>query len=108
MMQDSLGNIWFGHLNGGITRYNGQRFEQVAFDSLKVTGDITSISQIKNKIWFTSSSDGAFLADFPVSDIKHIKGRQFRGRDGLSDQVYRATVNKTGSFFCIADVGVRR
>ena len=31
MTEDSLGYIWFGHLNGGITRYNGQRFEQVAF-----------------------------------------------------------------------------
>ncbi len=29
--EDSLGYIWFGHLNGGISRYDGQKFEQVAF-----------------------------------------------------------------------------
>src|ERR1035437_5208631 len=73
IIEDSLGYIWFGHLNGGgISRYNGQIFEQVAFDSLKITGDITSIVQVKNKIWFTSNTDGAIQTDYPLSDIKHI------------------------------------
>ena len=88
-----IGNIWFGHLNGGISRYNGQKFEQVAFDSLKVTGDVTSIAQIKDKIWFTSANDGAIQADFPIDDIKHIKAKQFRGKDGLSDQVFGCNCN---------------
>lgn len=87
MTEDSFGNIWFGHLNGGISRFNGQKFEQVAFDSLKVTGDVSSIAQIKDKIWFTSANDGAIQADFPIADVKHIKAKQFRGKDGLSDQV---------------------
>src|ERR1035437_7052373 len=47
--EDSLGYIWFGHLNGGITRYDGQKFEQVSFDSLKLTGDVTGIVHIKNQ-----------------------------------------------------------
>ena len=108
IIEDSLGYIWFGHLNGGISRYNGQKFEQAAFDSLMITGDVTSIAQIKDKIWFTSANDGAILADFPINDIKHIKAKQFRGKDGLSDQVFGATVNRDGSFICIADVGLRR
>src|SRR5664279_3916465 len=55
IFQDSLGYIWFGHMNGGgISRYNGQIFEQIVFDSLKITGDITSVVQIKNKIWSVS------------------------------------------------------
>ena len=81
IIEDSLGYIWFGHLNGGgISRYNGHKFEQAGFDSLKITGDITSIVQIKNKIWFTSNTDGAILADFPVKDIKHIKGKTIQGK----------------------------
>ena len=108
IFEDSSGYIWFGHLNGGISRYNGQKFEQVIFDSLILTGDITSIVQIKDKIWFTSSTDGAIRSDFPINDIKHIKGKQFRGKDGLSDQVYGAIVNHSGSVICIADVGLRR
>ena len=109
MFKDSLGYIWFGHMNGGgISRYNGQIFEQVVFDSLKITGDITSIVQVKNKIWFTSNTDGAIQTDYPLSDIKHIKAKQFRGKEGLSDQVYGSNLNRDGSFICITDVGLRK
>jgi ligand-binding sensor domain-containing protein/serine phosphatase RsbU (regulator of sigma subunit) len=109
IFEDSLGYIWFGHMNGGgISRYNGQIFEQIVFDSIKITGDITSIIQIKDKIWFTSTSDGAIQADFPVTDIKHQKARQFRGKAGLSDQIYGSNLLRDGSYICIADVGLRK
>jgi|WetSurMetagenome_2_1015567.scaffolds.fasta_scaffold08235_2 ligand-binding sensor domain-containing protein/serine phosphatase RsbU (regulator of sigma subunit) len=106
--EDSLGYIWFGHLNGGISRYNGQKFEQIAFDSLRITGDVTSISQIKDKIWFTSINDGAVQADYPITDIRHIKVKQFTGKKGLSDQVYGSTVISGGSLICITDAGLKR
>jgi ligand-binding sensor domain-containing protein/serine phosphatase RsbU (regulator of sigma subunit) len=108
IFEDSLGYIWFGHLNGGISRYNGQKFEQVSFDSLKLTGDVTSIIQIKNKIWVTSYKDGAFQANYPIYDIRHIKAKQYRGKEGLSDQIYGSNLNKDGSFICVADVGLRK
>jgi ligand-binding sensor domain-containing protein/serine phosphatase RsbU (regulator of sigma subunit) len=109
IIEDSLGYIWLGHVNGGgVSRYNGRTFEKVSFDSLKITGDITSIVQVKNKIWFTSSTDGAIQADFPVNDIKHVKAKQFRGKEGLSDQVYGSSLNRDGSFICIADAGLRK
>jgi ligand-binding sensor domain-containing protein/serine phosphatase RsbU (regulator of sigma subunit) len=108
IIEDSLGYIWFGHLNGGISRFDGQKFEKAAFDSLKLTGDITSIVQVKDKIWFTSNTDGAIQADFPINDIKHIKAKQFRGKEGLSDQVFGSNINRDGSLICIADVGLRK
>jgi ligand-binding sensor domain-containing protein/serine phosphatase RsbU (regulator of sigma subunit) len=108
ILEDSSGYIWFGHLNGGLSRYNGQKFEQVAFDSLKLTGDVTGIKQFKNKIWFTSQYDGAIEADYPISDIRHIKAKQFRGKEGLSDQVYGATLISGPSFICVTDVGLKR
>lgn len=108
IIEDSLGYIWFGHLNGGLSRYNGQIFEKAGFDSIKVSGDINGIEQIDNKIWFTSHRDGALMTDFPVKDIRHIRAKQFVGKDGLSDQVFGCTVNKEKSFFCIADVGLRK
>jgi len=109
IFEDSLGYIWFGHMNGGgVSRYDGSKFEQVAFDSLMITNDVTSIAQINNKLWFTTASDGAVQTDFPVNDIRHIRAKQFRGKDGLSDQVFGSNVNRDGSFICIADVGLRR
>jgi ligand-binding sensor domain-containing protein len=108
IIEDSLGYIWFGHLNGGITRYDGQKFEKINFDSLSINGDITSISQIKDKMWFTSAQDGAILIDFPVNDIKHMKGKQFLGgKEGLSPLVFGAIINKAGEFICVSDVGPR-
>ncbi len=109
IFEDTLGYIWFGHLKpGGISRYDGQIFEQAAFDSIKITGEITSITQINNKIWFTSTNDGAIQADFPIRDIKHIKARQFRGKAGLSDRVYGADLKKDRSYICITDAGLRK
>jgi ligand-binding sensor domain-containing protein/serine phosphatase RsbU (regulator of sigma subunit) len=109
ILQDSDGNIWFGHLNGGISRYDGNVFEKAAFDSISLTGDVTSIIQTGDTLlWFTSINDGAIAAEFPVKDISHIKSRQFRGRDGLSDQVSDAYLNKAGDYICIADAGMRR
>lgn len=108
IIQDSLGYIWLGHLNGGISRFDGHKFEKALFDSIEFTGDITSIQQIGDKIWFTSVNDGAVSVDFPLKDIKHITGRQFRGKDGLSDQVFGATVNRDGSLICVADAGLRK
>jgi ligand-binding sensor domain-containing protein/serine phosphatase RsbU (regulator of sigma subunit) len=108
IIEDSLGYIWFGHLNGGISRFDGKKFEQVSFDSLLITGDITSLAQVKEKIWFTSYNEGAIMADFPINDIKHIKATQFTGKDGLSDRVSGASVSRDGAFICIADVGLRR
>ncbi len=106
--EDAEGNIWFGHLYGGVTRYNGTIFEKAAFDSITLKGDITSIAQIGEKIWFTSAGDGALLADFPIKDITEIKAKQFRGKDGLSDQIFGHTINRDSSFICVADYGMRR
>jgi ligand-binding sensor domain-containing protein/serine phosphatase RsbU (regulator of sigma subunit) len=109
ILQDSKGNIWLGHLNGGISRYNGNGFEKAAFDSISLTGDVTSIIQTGDTaLWFTSINDGAILAEFPVNNISHIKARQFRGRDGLSDRVSDAIRNKSGDYICIADAGMRK
>jgi ligand-binding sensor domain-containing protein/serine phosphatase RsbU (regulator of sigma subunit) len=108
IIEDSLGYIWFGHMNGGISRYDGQKFEQATFDSITITSDVTGIVCIKDKIWFTSYKDGAIRSEFPVKYIKHIRGKQFMGKDGLSDQVFGATVNHEGSIICVSDVGLRR
>ena len=108
IIEDDKGYLWFGHLNGGISRFNGTSFEKAEFDTLSLTGDITAIAQIGAKIWFTSANDGAIEANFPISNIKRIKARQFKGKDGLSDQVFGAAVNRDSSFICIADMGLRR
>jgi ligand-binding sensor domain-containing protein/serine phosphatase RsbU (regulator of sigma subunit) len=109
IVEDSLGYLWMGHMSGGgVSRYNGTQFEHVVFDSLTITGDINSIVITGGKIWFTSSTDGALQADYPVKDIKHIKAKLYRGKEGLSDQVFGSHLTRDGAFICIADVGLRK
>ena len=107
--EDSLGYIWFGHYNGGISRFNGQTFEKISFDSLILSGDVTSIAQIGDKIWFATSADGAVNTDFPVKDIKHILAKQYKaGQDGMSPQVFGAIVNRSHDYICVTDIGTRK
>jgi ligand-binding sensor domain-containing protein/serine phosphatase RsbU (regulator of sigma subunit) len=108
ILEDSLGYIWFGHLNGGISRYNGRQFEKIGFDSVSITGDITGIMQVQDYLWFTSTTDGAIVTEFPVSNPQKLPVTQFRGKNGLSDQVFGAAVIQDTSFICVADVGLRR
>ena len=109
IIEDSTGCIWLGHYNGGISRFCNGKFEKAEFDSLLLTGDITSIAQVKKKIWFATFKEGAIQVDFPIKDIKHIQGKHFMGgKDGLSPQVFGAIVNKAGEYICITDVGTRK
>lgn len=109
IVEDSLGYLWLGHMSGGgVSRYNGTGFEHVVFDSVTITGDINSIVISGGKIWFTSSADGAFQADYPVNDVKHIRTKLYMGREGLSDQVFGSHLTRDGSFICITDAGLRR
>ena len=108
MFEDPLGNIWFGHLNGGISRYNGRFFEKIGFDSLKLTGDVTAITWMDDELWFCTRSDGALVAEFPIKDPASIMVRQYTGKKGLSDQVYGVEIIQDTSLICITDVGTRR
>lgn len=106
--EDSDGNIWFGHLNGGISRFNGSFFEKASFDSLTLTGDVNSIAQVKDKIWFTSYNDGAIMTAFPVVNIKKIQARQFTGKDGLTDRLVDSEVINDTSLIFIAEGFMKR
>ena len=109
ILEDSNGDIWFGHLNGGVSRFNGQTFEQAAFDTIRLTGDVTSIRQVNDStLWMTSIYDGALRVEFPVKDIGHIQAKQFGGKDGSSFQISGSASTKSGDFITIADVGMRR
>jgi len=109
LFEDSRGNIWFGHNNGGISRFNGKFFEQASFDSITIVGDISSITErVEGEIWFTSSSDGAIVCDLPADEIKNIRAEQYKGLEGLSDQILGTYQNRAGDLFCITEVGVRR
>ncbi len=107
ILEDSRGFIWFGHLDGGLTYYDGSVFKMVDFDTLEITGDITSIQEYNNRLWFTTSLNGVFSAIFEGEANTFSDIRQYRGREGLSDQVSNSYIDPAGVLYCIADVGVK-
>ncbi len=108
IFEDTQGLLWFGHLNGGLSVYDGKLFRKCYFDTIKITGDISGIIQADDKIWFTTTSDGAIMVKYPVDSINAIKGRQFLGEEGLSYMVNEPYVLKDGSLVCNIGVGELR
>ena len=107
--EDSTGRIWFGHLNGGLSVYDNGKFSKLKFDSINVTGDITSIRQLKGKFWIATMSNGVILTDFPAKGDSVIKGKSYSGREGLSDQVSNICIDNNKDLFCITPpAGIRK
>jgi len=101
LAEDSLGRIWFGHLNGGLSIYDGRQFRKLKFDSISVSGDINSIKQIGSYIWITTFSNGAIRIPFPQPGDTVLTGKQYRGKEGLSDRLSSSYIGKDGSYYCV-------
>jgi ligand-binding sensor domain-containing protein/serine phosphatase RsbU (regulator of sigma subunit) len=109
LAEDSLGRIWFGHLNGGFSLYDGMNFRKMKFDSISIAGDITSIKQIGNYLWITSFSNGAVRIPFPEPGDTLLTGKQYRGKEGLSDQISSSYIGRDGTFYCVdPNIGIKR
>jgi ligand-binding sensor domain-containing protein len=103
--EDTLGRIWCGHLNGGLTIFDGKKFTRVKIDSINLSGDVTSIRQVGKYIWLTTSRDGALRCDFPQSADTVLYSKQYGGKDGLSDVISSSYLNSDGNYYCILPNG---
>ncbi len=107
IFEDHSGRLWMGHINGGLTCYENNIFMQVRYDTLEVKGDITGIKEHNGRLWITTRFSGAFSADFPAPGTTVIKAKQYRGGEGLSDQVSGIYIDRDGILYCIADLGIK-
>lgn len=109
LLEDPAGRIWMGHLNGGLSCYYNNTFSQVALDTFNITGDISDMVLLGDELWISTSlsSNGAFRARIPGKDSEVLTARQYRGAQGLSDQVFDLYVYDN-TLFCITDVGIKR
>ena len=101
---DTIGRIWMGHLGGGLSYYENEKFVKVGFDSISIHSDITSITQSGSYLWITTQSEGAIRVLLPDSGDTILIGKQYRGKDGLSDQVFGSYIDKENNLYCIAEV----
>ncbi|HUW91990.1 MAG TPA: two-component regulator propeller domain-containing protein [Bacteroidales bacterium] len=126
ILKDSQGRIWLGHMGGGLTIFEEDKFQRASFsgnifsgsDSLtsygaeaeffNVNGDITSIKEFGGYIWIATSLGGALRIDSPLPGTKILNGRQYLGRDGLSNDAFGFFTGRAGDLYCITDVGIRK
>jgi len=103
------GKIWFGHLDGGISVYNGRIFNEIHLDSIEIKGDITSIREAgEHSLWVGTTGSGLLKISNLIPPYKAITVKQYKGSEGLSDQIFNITQTKRGDFFCITAVGIRK
>ncbi|MEE4114919.1 MAG: two-component regulator propeller domain-containing protein [Marinilabiliaceae bacterium] len=107
IFEDSQGLIWFGHLDGKISYYNGINYRAVDFDTLEISGDITSIFEYQGRLWFTTYAEGAFSFLFDEISGSITSYRQYIGKDGLSDLVSKSYIDPDGNLYCITDAGIK-
>jgi ligand-binding sensor domain-containing protein len=87
IFEDRYGDIWFGHLDGGLSIFDGKNFYKISLDTTVLKSDITSINELDGRIWLTTRFDGAISARYEPDSHMLVDIRQFKGAEGLSDQV---------------------
>lgn len=106
IFQDSRGNIWFGHNGGGLSRYNGKRFQTSSLGGEIIRSDITSILETdEGKLWITSAESGAVLIHNPFEELSTISFEQYKG-NRLSDRVFYSYKDSQGRLYFFTDMGI--
>jgi ligand-binding sensor domain-containing protein/serine phosphatase RsbU (regulator of sigma subunit) len=106
--EDSLGRIWMGHLNGGLTIFDGSRFMKPRFRDITIDSDITEIKQFEGYLWLSTARNGSVRTDFPDPGDSILTGKQYRGGEGLSPQVTSSCIDSNKDLFFITDVGIKK
>lgn len=106
IFQDSRGNIWFGHNGGGLSRYNGNQYQNLSSGLDILQSDITSILETDGeKMWITSSESGALLIHNPFVENDEISYEQYKG-NRLSDRVFYSYKDRKGKIYFMTDMGI--
>lgn len=107
IFQAKNGTIWFGHNDGGLSIYNGQKFSIFKTDTIKLKYDITDIIEDNQQnIWISTVGDGVIKIT-NIKDAKKKKCIQYKGADGISDQVFEMLNSKSHYLYFVTNVGVK-
>lgn len=102
---DTLGRIWFGHISGGVSIYDGKRFKTLSLGNIEK--DITDIEEdIDHTIWIATEGKGVLkiLNAYKNEEPKLIS---YTGNANLSDRVYGIVKTTQYGLLFITDVGVK-
>jgi ligand-binding sensor domain-containing protein/class 3 adenylate cyclase len=102
LFRDKYGRIWAGHLGGGISVFDGQRFTALRLDGTALSSDITGIAQDRDgHIWLTSFGEGAVQVSELKGDGSATSERYGMGQ-GLDNRLVGITALRDGTL-CFLD-----
>ena len=100
MCQDHNGNIWFGTNNGGVSRYDGNRFTNITENDSLINNVVFSITELKNGNILFGTNGGLSIYN----------GKSFLNltdKNGLPDiRVYKTIQDKDGKVWIGTAKGV--
>ncbi len=106
--EDRSGLIWLGHHDGSLSLYDGETFREINIEMFDISSDITSIQEYDGKIWITTFLNGAISFSYNKDDYTVTDFKQYRGAEGLSDQVVSSYIDSIGDLYCLADLAIMK
>ena len=102
LFQDRDGNLWVGHLGGGLSFFDGNTFRELTVNGATLASDITGISQDKDgHIWVVTFGEGALqIKDLPEDGA--VKATVLRSQQGINDRLAGITRLRDGTL-CFID-----
>jgi signal transduction histidine kinase/ligand-binding sensor domain-containing protein len=105
--EDKSGGLWFGFVDGGISRYRNGRFTLLNAPDAPKTGIINMYRDKAGRVWIATAREGLFRVDRP--EAEHPTFKRYTINEGLTSNNVRCIVEDSyGSIYVGTVRGVNR
>lgn len=93
---------WFGHMNGGLSCFNGKKFHMVRIPQVNISGLTHFAKSPRGAIWVSTYSDGLLKLDKDSGVIKHymFKDQTIVLSFGFIGENFILAGSNTGLLYC--------
>ena len=105
LLVDKDGGLWAGHLEGGLTHFDGRRFRTLTVGS-GITSAITGIVQDRSgKIWLSTAGQAAWSLGTLPEEGNAITAEQHGEASGIKNKLLSMTEFQDGTICFVEDGG---
>ncbi|MFW5877745.1 MAG: two-component regulator propeller domain-containing protein, partial [bacterium] len=103
IFRDKQNILWFGHVGGGISNYDGHTFSVFSSAGEYFDSNITAmLTDDEGNLWITSESSGAVKISEVSDSLSNSVFKVFIG-DDLSDRIFDVYKTKNGKIHFVTD-----